>query len=311
MTDAERQPWDADRELTLEMATEAIAEAVPELAGHEVALLGSGWDFDAYEVDGAWVFKFPRRAGEVERLERELAVLGRLADTLPLPVPGYRWPLLRAEAFPYAFSGYAKIEGQMLCPIKPSSARVDAVGEALGRFFGVLHAVPVDADLARHLWQGEDPATMLVASRERRRYLLRSLPHCASDEVVERVTAWWDDPAVIPPAHAGPPRLIHDDVHCEHVLMDSEDGMSIAGVIDWGDTALGDPAADFAPLVTWGGVRLLERMLDVYPLATPGFAERALYLTTQLCVVEVDYFHRTKQWIQRAESLALLETLVP
>lgn len=311
MTDTERQPWDADRELTQDMATAAIAAAVPELAGGQVSLLGTGWDFDAYEVDRRWVFKFPRRAAEVARLEREQAVLDRLARVLPLPVPRYRWPLLRAEPFPYAFSGYAKLEGQMLCPLAPSPTRVDAVAKALGPFFAALHAVPVEADVAAHLADTEDPATMLLASRERRRDLLRSLPHAASQALVERVTAWWDDAAVVPPAHQGPPCLIHDDVHCEHVLMDGEQGMAVAGVIDWGDVCLGDPAADFAPLVTWGGLPVLDRMLAAYPRASEGFAPRARYLATQLCVVEIDFFHRTEQWIPRAAAVALLETLVP
>ncbi len=42
-----------------------------------------------------------------------------------------------------------------------------------------------------------------------------------------------------------PLALIHHDLAPEHILV-TPDGTRIAGVIDWGDLALGDPALDFA-----------------------------------------------------------------
>jgi aminoglycoside 2''-phosphotransferase len=43
------------------------------------------------------------------------------------------------------------------------------------------------------------------------------------------------------------PVLIHRDLGIEHVLL--EPGGRLAGVIDWGDAAIGDPAIDFAGLL--------------------------------------------------------------
>jgi aminoglycoside phosphotransferase (APT) family kinase protein len=57
------------------------------------------------------------------------------------------------------------------------------------------------------------------------------------------VTALLDEAARLDPP-AGPPVLVHGDLHVRHVLV-GDDG-SATGVIDWGDVCLGDPAVDLA-----------------------------------------------------------------
>ena len=44
------------------------------------------------------------------------------------------------------------------------------------------------------------------------------------------------------------PVLIHGDLGGEHILLDRVTG-TLAGVIDWGDACVGDPALDFAGLL--------------------------------------------------------------
>ena len=46
----------------------------------EVVYLAEGWDFFVFEVDGEWIFRFPKRAQEVERLRREVAFLRGIDD---------------------------------------------------------------------------------------------------------------------------------------------------------------------------------------------------------------------------------------
>jgi len=45
--------------------------------------------------------------------------------------------------------------------------------------------------------------------------------------------------------------LIHHDLALEHILV-TPDGTALAGVIDWGDAAIGDPALDFAGFIAAG-----------------------------------------------------------
>ena len=55
------EPWAADRPFDAEGAKRAIQSALPELGSVDARLLGSGWDFDAFEVNQQWVFRFPAR----------------------------------------------------------------------------------------------------------------------------------------------------------------------------------------------------------------------------------------------------------
>ena len=87
-------PWTADRELDAEGAAGAIHEAVPALAGCAVERLGSGWDFDTFQADGTWAFRFPRREGVQAWLLKDLLVLPWVVDRVDLPVPRYAWGAL-------------------------------------------------------------------------------------------------------------------------------------------------------------------------------------------------------------------------
>lgn len=70
--------------------------------------------------------------------------------------------------------------------------------------------------------------------------------------------------------------LTHHDLAPEHILI-TPDGTRIAGVIDWGDLALGDPALDFAGFARDEYDLRLLTMLAAYGAADPGLARRAAW----------------------------------
>lgn len=63
-------------------------------------------------------------------------------------------------------------------------------------------------------------------------------------------------------APTAPPVLVHGDLHVRHLLVDS-DGRA-TGVIDWGDTALADPAVDLMIGYTAFSGRAREAFLAAY-----------------------------------------------
>lgn len=63
--------------------------------------------------------------------------------------------------------------------------------------------------------------------------------------------------------YAGPPRFLHGDFSPDNVIVDPSSGR-LAGVIDWGNAAVGDPALDFMGLVLWRGWGFARRVLDAY-----------------------------------------------
>ncbi len=104
--DAAPPPWTAEREVDAATARALLADAFPRLRLERVEPFGVGWDNVAWLVDGAWVFRFPRRAIAVDLLRTETSVLPLVAASVPLPVPE---PTLVAEGdarFPWPFAGY-------------------------------------------------------------------------------------------------------------------------------------------------------------------------------------------------------------
>jgi len=190
--------------------------------------LGSGWDNDAWLVDGRWVFRFPRRAFAVPFLERELAVLPALAPALPLPITRPEHSGHDARGWPYA--GYTFMRGRPLAStdLEPRPA----LGQALGAFVRALHAVK---DLAARLGGDTLKKVDVRARLEPTMALARALGVVLPDALIDAALA-------VP--MAGRLRVVaHGDLDGRHVLVD---GAAPTGVIDWGDVHLGDPATDLA-----------------------------------------------------------------
>ncbi|MCU0308361.1 MAG: phosphotransferase [Thermoleophilia bacterium] len=234
-----RPPWAAEVEVGPALAAALIDEAFPSLAPARVEPLGAGWDNTAHRVNGDLVFRFPRRAVAAAPIRTEAGLLPALAPRLPLPVPVPRWVAAPGPRFPWPFAGY-----RMLAGAPAPGARLDGSGRAalaapLGTFLRVLHAVPVEE--ARAL--GAPPDTL------RRLDAAHRLPGLRERAAAAHALGLVDDPAGLialaerAAAVAGPRPLapVHGDLHASHLLV--RDG-ALAGIIDWGDVHVGDPAGD-------------------------------------------------------------------
>lgn len=77
----------------------------------------------------------------------------------------------------------------------------------------------------------------------------------------------WDD-------YQGIPAFLHLDFRGNNILVDANSGR-LAGVIDWGNAAIGDPALDFMWLLVWRGWSFVESVLESYELSIgPEFIDR-------------------------------------
>ncbi len=184
---------------------------------------GDGWDNVTELVEGRWVDRTPRRPATVAPLLRETRLLPRIAPLLPIPVPE---PVV-LEDDPLRVR-HRLVPGSSV----PPATLPAAAGEAVGRFLRALHRLPT-ADLGL---PGED-----VVRADRLGWLDRfsvdvvpRLPATARPAASELLGALRDAPTGT---------LVHGDLGPEHLLLD--DGQ-VSGIIDWGDTQLGDPAIDLA-----------------------------------------------------------------
>ena len=223
-----------------------------------------GYDFEVAIVDDNWVFRFPRRSSVAEALEVEIALLPALAAALPVEVPVFehisRSPL---------FVGYRLIRGEPL---------VDEDADGVRAFLEALHAL--------------DPSGLPVEARD---WIEAYRRQCGE---FERRVLPLLDPDLRRPAHqlfgeaetlvGFEPALLHADLGPDHLLV--REGR-LAGVIDWGDTRVGDPALDYAwllngPFAAWEVDSDLRRRARFYHRLGPWYEAHYGLFTQQPVHVE-------------------------
>jgi aminoglycoside phosphotransferase (APT) family kinase protein len=297
--------WAAERTVDAARAAELIGRVFPALRGLPVEPLSEGWDNTVHLVGGRWVFRFPRRTQALPGFRRELAVLPRLAGRLALRISAPE--LVGTDddpEDPWPFSGARLLRGRELAEAAlPDAARI-AAAAAVGAFLAGLHRIDTEEfDLPLDTNQRAWPA----ARTEHTRAVLRSLAEAGT---------WTPDAAVAEllaegerlPAPAGEPVLVHGDLHVRHLLVDG-DGRA-AGVIDWGDVCLADPAVDlgFAFAAFSGPAR--EALLGAYGPVDGDRELRARCLAVRLSAMLVDYAAAEGRPALLGESLAGLRRAV-
>jgi aminoglycoside phosphotransferase (APT) family kinase protein len=231
------QPWSAEFAVSDALARSLIEAQFPQLAPVNMESFGAGWDNSAFRVNGMYVFRFPRRQVAVPWLEVESRVLPVLAGRLSLPVPNPTFVGRPTDAYPWPFAGYPLLPGRTACAAALDDNQRAAAAGPLARFLAALHAVPAAGcgagpDMLARL----DLARRLPQARERLEVAARG-GLVADSRPFTRIL----DTA--PGSYT--PRadtLVHGDLYVRHLLVDADN--QLAGVIDWGDVHLGDPAAD-------------------------------------------------------------------
>lgn len=236
----------------------AIQRAFPALAVTRIQSLGEGWDSAVWEVNDELVFRFPKRDDVVPWLRREIRLLPELRDALPVPTPRFTYIADGRSGWTRPFVGYPKLEGQAI-PISPELPREwEKVAEQVGDFLSAMHAFPLVRAAANDVPRYK-PASWYYAHRTLREQIEEwTFPLLAS---LERrfVSTFLNRLMNLLETADFSPVLVHGDLNEGHVLVD-ELRSQVAGVIDFGDMRVTDPALDFAQFPLW----FAEGMLRTY-----------------------------------------------
>jgi aminoglycoside phosphotransferase (APT) family kinase protein len=232
--------WRAERTVDEALVRELLRQ-FPELEVDAVRRLAEGWDRSVWLVDETLVFGFPRRAVVVPGIERELALLPRLAPLLPLPVPVPAFVGLPARDFPWPFFGSVFLPGRESGEAGLDEDGRTAVGVEIAGFLRRLHG--------REIAEAVGAAT-LPLDPNRRADMRERVPKARESlRELERLGLWRQTRATLDVLRDGarlPPSrqtesLVHGDLHFRHLLVDSG---RASGVVDWIDVCRGDPALD-------------------------------------------------------------------
>lgn len=244
------KPWLAEIEISPELAAELIQQQFPALSPINISLLGVGWDNTVYSVQIAnqeLVFRFPRRELALALMQTEWKLLNSLAPLLPLNIPR---PLYAGQATPdfkWPFAGYTLVPGQTACRANLDTAARIRLAPRLGQFLKSLHQLEPEP-----FKQLGAPADLMqkVDIEVRSPQTLERLKTASELDLIHNTKPFRDFLAALPtktPADR-PVCLVHGDLYIRHLVVDLN--QHLRGVIDWGDTHLGDPATDLSVVFT-------------------------------------------------------------
>ncbi len=240
---------------------ETLRRCSPEEVPTRMTLLGEGDFSTAFLLDDRVVARVGKHAEADVALAREARLLLRLAPLLPLPVPAPRVLPVRTPSG-NVVAVHRQIAGTELLPERwsamPEPAR-SRCAQQLGAFLSQLHAV--DPELAHSAGaETADYRAEAGALRKRLRRLGAALLPPSLARRTEAVLAWYEAGG---PLWSFRPALVHADLSPDHVLL-MPDATALAGIIDWADARIGDPARDFVYLYEDWGAAFLDAVLGHY-----------------------------------------------
>ncbi len=196
----------------------------------------AGDDFLIIEINGAWMFRFPRNEAAKKVLGYETRFLSRFRRLSPLPVPDYRY-------VGQGLVGYPKIEGVLLTPdlfrrLGPET--IHRVARQVGHFLSALHTFPLAE--AREIGLTEEWGGWRLRAAARFR---KTVAPRLSAEARQGALDFLDQFLAMEWKRV----VIHGDFYPQdHVFFDQARG-EINGVIDFGDVTIGDAATDFSSIL--------------------------------------------------------------
>jgi aminoglycoside 2''-phosphotransferase len=260
-----------------------IQAAHPDFAIDTVELTTHGQNNDVLVVNGAFIFRFPKVTPALEQLRAETAILTAIQGDITLDIPNPAFAHLDAP-IGGAFMGYRRIPG---APLWRDTFRaiddeetLDAIAIQLATFLKEIHSVPAEEMISIELPLAdtrEECADIYARMREK---LFPFMRPDAQKWTERHFETFLGDPRNFDYE----PALKHGDFGTSNILFDSAT-QRVRGIIDFGNAGLGDPAYDFAGLLSVYGESFLRRLARSDPTIL-SFWDRIVFYQGTFALLE-------------------------
>lgn len=226
-------------DIDVALVSRLVAAQFPQWAHLPVTPVAfGGWDNRTFRLGERMSVRLPSAAAYALQVEKEQHWLPRLASCLPLPVPVPLAVGVPAEGYPWPWSVYRWLDGEIATVA--TIADRPRLATNLAHFLVALQRIDATGGPppGRHNFFRGGP--LIVYDGETR----RAIADLARRIDTAAVTAVWD--AALAARWCGSPVWVHGDVSSGNLLV--EDGR-LSAVIDFGCSAVGDPACDLA--IAW------------------------------------------------------------
>jgi aminoglycoside 2''-phosphotransferase len=248
-----------------------------------IEALGEGDFCTCYLINRTHVLRLAKHAQASASLRREMRLLPHLEQHLDVKIPQIQGAGTRVDTGEQ-FVFYPLIPGTIVEPEVLSSldgtCRLNVVAQ-MAEFTARLHSFPVDT--ARSCGLKEiDPRHYLP---EMMRRANQQISDCLEADVWSYYRHILELYLDTPELHSYTPSLLHGDLSPEHFLADLK-SCALTGVIDFGDSLIGDPHRDLIYLLEDYGKEILDLFLTFYSPATKEQASLRVQIFQQLNNVE-------------------------
>ncbi len=241
---------------------EAIQKCFPKIPDPAVRFFYHG-TYNVYIVEEEYLFRFPSTIlpmDDQHRLvRREASLLQRLRGHLTFEIPNPEFVNVESDT---PFMGYRKIPGVSLSRHFDSTTAEQRrfLGEQVGGFLSQLHAID-----GGDLGLGEEGSYQPKDSQRECREVFVRVQNAIFSRLSKSEKEWTENlfhEFLDSEKNFGfEPVLIHGDFDTSNILVDPST-YTITGIIDFEESRVHDPAADFIFLSE--GVEFLTSLLDAY-----------------------------------------------
>lgn len=244
---------------------ENIQRVYPELIISQFYINEIGQNNDVIVLNDSLVFRFPKYEQGIEQLRRETEILKYIENRVSLPIPAPVYKSFDVFEPGKVFTGYHLIEGQpfwkeSLLAIK-SDEHIRGLASQLASILIEIHSISGETAIRELQLDARHPREEMSDLYERIKDKLFPFMRKESQAEVTDSFENFLNGNLLANFNL---TLIHGDFGASNILW-NQGTNEISGIIDFGGSGIGDPAYDFAGILSSYGEDFFNRCIDLYP----------------------------------------------
>ncbi|MDC3415264.1 aminoglycoside phosphotransferase family protein [Aquibacillus sp. 3ASR75-11] len=197
-------------------------------------------------------------------MKKETGILEYIKNRVSIPIPYPIYQSFEELEVGKVFSGYSLIQGSPLW--RDSLERIEkgdlvqGIASQLVTFLKELHSIPKEkADVFLQLEDNDPREEMAELYQKIENKLFPFIRKEAQDEIINSFETF-----LVSDTYNLKTMLIHGDFGASNIIW-QPDTCKVSGIIDFGGSGLGDPAYDFAGILSSYGEAFFNMCMDLYP----------------------------------------------
>ncbi|WP_416728652.1 phosphotransferase family protein [Fictibacillus sp. JL2B1089] len=241
---------------------ERIKEVYPELMIEDVYHNDVGQNNDVLIINNTLVFRFPKYTNGIVSLIEETKILEHIRGTTSIPIPCPTYKSFERLEPGKVFAGYKRIEGNPFWIedlIKVNKADSTKLAIQLVTFLIEIHSISKENFVKDLKLKDSNPyEEMKELFYNIQDKLFKFIDEKAQKDIIDSFKRFLNNEEHLKTT------LIHGDFGASNILWNCKT-CDITGIIDFGGTRIGDPAYDFAGILSSYGEDFYNKCIDLYP----------------------------------------------